>query len=94
MYQPSQVGAGTICASEMAITISATSIWNPALQYMQQLISSTTVFCYASATVYSFQEDSISASMKQSYDIFSLCSWVLSRLRRGVPLHCVYSTPW
>ena len=33
MYQPSQEGAGTISASEIAITISATSIWNPALHH-------------------------------------------------------------
>ena len=30
MYQPSQVGAGVIRAREMAMTIRAMSIWNPA----------------------------------------------------------------
>ena len=32
VYQPSQAGAGIIRASEIAITINATSIWKPALQ--------------------------------------------------------------
>ena len=32
MYHPSQLGAGTMRASDTAITTSAISIWNPALQ--------------------------------------------------------------
>ena len=39
VYHPNQVGAGTICDSETAITISATSIWNPALHSMRELIN-------------------------------------------------------
>ena len=43
MYQPSQAGAGTMRASEIAITISATSIWNPALQHAH--LSTLTCAC-------------------------------------------------
>ena len=43
MYQPSQAGAGTMRASEIAITISATSIWNPALQHAR--LSTPTCEC-------------------------------------------------
>ena len=43
VYQPSQAGAGTMRASEIAITISATSIWNPALQHAH--LSNPTCAC-------------------------------------------------
>ena len=72
MYQPSQAGAGTMRANEIAITISATSIWNPALQHAH--LSTLTCACSGAQQHRKSVITQASAHLKVATCVCQLCS--------------------
>ena len=90
MYQPSQEGAGTICDSETAMTISATSIWKPALQCMPWQVGSTSLLPHVGvvAVYHCYEKQHIICPSQMCCDIL-MSSFSCKRTQaRCLPVNC------